>query len=62
MVKLDSKHSEGIIYEPGDHLSVYPSNNKEMVDELLKLIKCNQDLDVAIYVQKKVEGLLCLLW
>ncbi|XP_057298055.1 nitric oxide synthase, inducible-like isoform X1 [Hydractinia symbiolongicarpus] len=53
LVKLDSSNSEGIIYQPGDHLSVYPCNNKRLVQTLLELSRCDIDFDIPIYLQKK---------
>lgn len=56
-VQLNTKESDGIVYQPGDHVCVYPSNNAVMVKELLEYIKTEHDIDQPIFVQRITEGL-----
>lgn len=54
-VQLNTKESDGIVYQPGDHVCVYPSNNAVMVKELLEYIKTEHDIDQPIFVQRITE-------
>ena len=38
LVKIDTNGLKDLAYQPGDHLSVYPSNEPELVNKLLTKI------------------------
>ena len=45
-----SLEGSGLVYEPGDSLGIYPTNDPALVDELIKA--CGWDAEEAVTVHK----------
>jgi sulfite reductase (NADPH) flavoprotein alpha-component len=52
-----SLEGSGLSYKPGDSLGIYPENDPELVDLLLKELKYNPDESVTINKQGEVRSL-----
>lgn len=53
LICIQNLQPEIMKYNPGDHLLIYPRNETELVDKLLKRIDCKFDKNQVIDVQKK---------
>ncbi|XP_066928412.1 nitric oxide synthase, inducible-like [Clytia hemisphaerica] len=52
LVQISSEGEEGMMYQPGDHLYIYPENDSKRVDKLLKRIRCETDMDELVMVEQ----------
>ncbi|XP_057298420.1 nitric oxide synthase, inducible-like isoform X2 [Hydractinia symbiolongicarpus] len=55
LIRLDASTSHNLNYQPGDHLCVYPSNDKHLVERLLKHVNCLAEADVRLCIKKKED-------
>jgi len=52
-----SLEGSGLTYQPGDSLGIYPENDPELVDALLKELKWNPDENVTVNKQGETRSL-----
>ncbi|XP_038059135.1 nitric oxide synthase-like protein isoform X2 [Patiria miniata] len=52
LVKLDTQDQEEFAYEPGDHVAIYPANDKDLVDRILRRIAHEKSPDVVVKVDR----------
>lgn len=52
LVKLDKGTNASLGFEPGDHLSVFPSNDAGMVDKLIGQLNNAPDPDAPMKIKK----------
>jgi len=52
LVRFNMQEEEGLMYQPGDHLYIYPENNTEHVEELLRRIHCEVNTQELIMVEQ----------
>ena len=52
LVCLSTLGEEGMMYQPGDHLYIYPENNADHVDKLLQRIECSFSKDDIVTVEQ----------
>ena len=58
LVCLDTLGEEGMMYQPGDHLYIYPENSEDHVNKLLQRIKCTFNKDDIVTVEQTTGGTL----
>ncbi len=51
LVKLNANDKEELKYEPGDHLSIFPSNEAALVDKLIGQLKGAPHPDSPIRIE-----------
>lgn len=55
---MDStENPEETVYQPGDHIAIYPENCSEAVSHVLEFVKCNEDFspDDVIQIERFEE-------
>ena len=52
LVQISSEGEEGMMYQPGDHLYIYPENDRKHVEKLLKRVRCETDMDELVMVEQ----------
>ncbi|XP_071508617.1 nitric oxide synthase, salivary gland-like [Diadema antillarum] len=50
-VRLDTQGASELLYEPGDHVAICPSNDAELVDRTLKFISAEHSPDTVVRVE-----------
>ncbi|XP_020897011.2 nitric oxide synthase, endothelial, partial [Exaiptasia diaphana] len=55
LVRLDTSDNEDFAYKPGDHLSIFAANRKELVQSLLDNLSESPDPDQPIIVEASRE-------
>ena len=55
---LDTLGEEGMMYQPGDHLYIYPENSEDHVNKLLQRVKCTFNKDDIVTVEQNTGGTL----
>jgi len=57
LLRLDTEGNESLSFEPGDHVSIFPSNDPAMVDEIIERLDSAPSPDYPITIKKlKSEG------
>ena len=64
LVKIDTLGKRELMYEPGDHVVIFPSNDVTLVDRLLKRLSNAADPDKPIHIEMYTEesGRIVKLW
>ena len=57
-VNIDSADNPSLMYQPGDHIAVFPQNHKSLVDAILAMIPQSPTADIffRLQVQNKTDG------
>lgn len=50
-VRMDTQGASELLYEPGDHVAICPTNENELVDAILSRVQCDKKPDDVIVVQ-----------
>lgn len=48
---MDTQGASELLYEPGDHVAICPTNENELVDAILSRVQCDKKPDDVIVVQ-----------
>ena len=56
LVQLDTQGSSDLAYEPGDHVAIFPINDKELVQRIVGRITVEQSLETVLQLEVQTNN------